>query len=160
MLYESWPLCWWTSQGEQVQEQAECEQRDRSTIWGKKKIITIFVWFSAYLTSSHGAKTSPFNSLNSAPKDGASGSSDIADILDKEYRSGIRYIFRLTRLVESGTSQRVRELSPLACLGARLACLAWLSCMLTSLFLAWLCGLGGRVALCVFVAVKWFGDGL
>ena len=50
----------------------------------KKKIIAIFVWFSAYLTSSHGAKTSPFNSLNSAPKDGASGSSDIADILDKE----------------------------------------------------------------------------
>ena len=50
----------------------------------KKKILTIFVSFSAYLTSSHGAKTSPFNSLNSAPKEGASGSSDIADILDKE----------------------------------------------------------------------------
>ena len=43
-----------------------------------------FVWFSAYLTSSHGAKTSPLSWVNSAPKDGASGSSDIADILDKE----------------------------------------------------------------------------
>ena len=50
----------------------------------KKKIFAILVWFSAYLTSSHGAKTSPFSSLNSAPKEGASGSSDIADILDKE----------------------------------------------------------------------------
>ena len=38
----------------------------------------------AYLASSHGAHTSPLSSVSSAPKEGARGSSDMADILEKE----------------------------------------------------------------------------